>query len=168
MKQRKYCFLLLAHSLDALPYTRNRVNFNVAGPSLMTISIEIERGFYGLILASASFSTSYRHATFPIVVAVLVGFSVLRSDSPVCGEIAKTTWGFRFSRNWGRLSPCPIRFYSHLAPTWTNASLRARKGEFIFHEEYKFQRNSWFRSCVRTAIRNVARIIIAEVGPNGA
>lgn len=37
----------------------------------------------------------------------------LRLDPPVCEEIAKTTWGFRFGRN-RRLSCCPIRFYSLL------------------------------------------------------
>lgn len=66
----------------------------------MTISIEIESGFYELDLALSSFSASYRHATFSTVVAVVVGFSILRLDPPRCEEIAKTTWGFRFGRNY--------------------------------------------------------------------
>jgi len=114
--------------LSDLPYIR--INFKVAGLFPMTISIEIERGFYGLTLASSSFTASYRHATVSIVVAVVVGFSIFRLDPPMCEEIAKTAWRFRFGRN-RRLSHCPIRFYSLLVPTWTNISLRVRGRVYI-------------------------------------
>lgn len=163
------CFLYPRIVPEDLPYTplySNRVNVNAAGPSLMTISIEIERGFYGLTLASSSFSASYRHATFSSGSSRFFYLSI--ESTSVWGNCEDGARGDFDLAGTVAYRVVPIRFYSLLTPTWPNISLHVRGGEFIFSEKYKFQRILRFQSCMRTAVRNVARIIIAKVEPNEA
>jgi len=157
-----FYFFLSTHCIQRSSLYSNRINLNITGPSYDNF----HRNQMWLLWADSRLILVFRKLSLLdiLVVAAVVGFAIFRLDPPVCEEIAKTAWGFRFGRN-RRLSRCPIRFYSLFAPTWTNISLRVRKSEFIYFSRkiYKVPTDSRFHSCVRIAIRNVARIIIAKV-----